>query len=308
MSADQGTHARLFRRARDAVAARFHATVERAHSAMEQHTPLLERFTRQMVRVNILDCATRIGTQAFLTAIPVLFVIAAFAPAAIRDQLLASLRAVLGVQGATLDQVRAVYSPANEDMRHTYGEIGILITLLSATGCSRAVQRLCERSWHVSHASARVVAWRWLAWFGVWLVVLVAQSGIRDGLGVGTWLGIPLSVCTSTLLWWWTQRLLLRGRIGWLPLLPGALLTGLGMLGLVWASKLYLPNTLNRSIAQFGPLGSVFTLLSWMIVACVVVSMAVATGYVIAHEQPFSRWLGTEPDSPAATGVDDSQS
>ncbi len=62
MSADQGTPAGLFRRAQDAVSARFHGAVEHAQSAMEQHTPLLERFTRQMLSVNILDSATRIGT------------------------------------------------------------------------------------------------------------------------------------------------------------------------------------------------------------------------------------------------------
>jgi len=299
MSADEGTHAGRYHWARDAVTARVRATIKYTHTQLERHAPLLERFTRQMISVNILDSATRIGTQAFLTAIPVLFVIAAFAPPPVRDQLLASLRAVLGVQGATLDQVRLVYSPTNDDMRHAYGEIGILITLLSATACSRAVQRLCERSWHVTHASARVVAWRWLAWFSVWLITLVAQSAIRNGLGAGTWLGIPLSLCTSTLLWWWTQRLLLRGRVDWLPLLPGALLTAVGMLGLVWASKLYLPGTLNRSIAQFGPLGSVFTLLSWMIATCVVISIAIASGYVIAHERPFARLLRINPaDSP----------
>ena len=247
-----------------------------------------------MVSVNILDCATRIGAQAFLSAIPLLFVIAAFAPEQIRQELLASLRTVFGLQGASLDEVKHVYSTESQNIRQVYGEIGIVVTVLSVTACSRALQRLCERSWHLRRASTRVVAWRWFAWICVWLVVLVGQSGIRNGLGVGEWLGVPLSVATSTLLWWWTQRLLLGGRIAWLPLLPGAVLTAVGMIVLFAASRIYMPRTLSRSIAQFGPLGSVFTLLSWIIVICIVISTAIASGYVLAHEQPLARWLGTD--------------
>lgn len=247
-----------------------------------------------MISVNILDCATRIGAQVFLSAIPLLFVIAAFAPQQIRQELLASLRAVFGLQGASLDEVRHVYSTESQNARQAYGEIGILLMVLSVTACSRALQRLCERSWHLRRASTRVVAWRWLVWFCGWLVVLIGQSGIRNGLGVGPWLGVPLSLATSTLLWWWTQRLLLGGRIAWLPLLPGAVLTAVGMVVLVSASRLYMARTLNRSIVQFGPLGSVFTLLSWIIVVCIVISVAIASGYVLAHEQPLARLLRTE--------------
>jgi membrane protein len=268
---------------------------------LRRHAPLIERFTRQMVSVNVLDCATRIGAQVFLSAIPLLFVIAAFAPEQIRQELLASLRAVFGLQGASLDEVRHVYSTESQNVRQTYGEIGILVTVLSVTACSRALQRLCERSWHLRRASARLVAWRWFVWFCGWLIVLIGQSGIRIGLGAGAWLGVPLSLATSTLLWWWTQRLLLGGRIAWLPLLPGALLTAVGIIGLFAVSRIYMPGTLNRSIAQFGPLGSVFTLLSWIIVICIVISVAIASGYVLAHEQPLARLLGTDTQSEEPT-------
>jgi membrane protein len=69
------------------------------------------------------------------------------------------------------------------------------------------------------------------------------------------------------------------------------------MIALFSVSRIYMPGTLNRSIAQFGPLGSVFTLLSWIIVVCVAISVAIASGYVLAHEQPFARLLGTDAQS-----------
>jgi membrane protein len=308
MSADGEKERGRYRQTRTAIATQVRAVRAAVTAAARQHTPVLDRFTRQMISVNVLDTATRIGAQVFLTAIPVLFVIAAFSPMLIRDQLLASLRTVVGLQGASLDELRQVYSSSSQNVRQAYGEIGILITVLSATACSRALQRLCERSWHVAHASVRVVAWRWLAWFCVWLVALITQNAISRGLGTGDGLGIPLSLTTSALLWWWTQHLLLGGRIGWLPLLPGAVLTGCGTVALFWASRLYMPRTLARSITQFGPLGSVFTVLSWIIVVCIVISVGIAAGYVVAHEQPVAGWLRIAPASvqpPPPQRVDD---
>ena len=62
-----------------------------------------------------------------------------------------------------------------------------------------------------------------------------------------------------------------------------------------------MPRTLHRSIAQLGPLGSVFTLLSWIIVICIATSAAIASGYVLAHEQPLARLLGTDTQSEEPT-------
>ncbi|MDJ0340324.1 hypothetical protein QMK19_00635 [Streptomyces sp. H10-C2] len=131
--------------------------------------PFLGRLVHQLTAVNVLDCATRLAAQAFLTALPALFVIAAFAPQAVRDQLVSSLRTVLGLQNGALDQVRAVYTADDTADKSSTGIVGIvgilgiLVTLLSATACSRALQRMCERAWRMPRAGVRVIAWRWVA-------------------------------------------------------------------------------------------------------------------------------------------------
>ncbi|MEY9887743.1 membrane protein [Catenulispora sp. MAP5-51] len=257
--------------------------------------PFVGKLTVQLVHVNVLDTATRLAAQTFLTGIPVLFVLAAFAPAAVRDNLVDSLRSILGLGSRPLAEIRGTLQAGHDTEVETFGGIGVVVTLLSATACSRVLQRLCERSWHLPPAAARLAAWRWVAWLVVWLAVLVFQGKVREGFGVGQGLGLPMALATACLMWWWTQYLLLAGRMPWLPLLPGAVLTGVAMTALAGAAKIYVPNSLDRSISQFGPLGLVFTLFSWLIVLFTAATVCVATGYVIAHEPAVARLLKTPP-------------
>ncbi len=263
---------------------------------LPEQVPLVGRALRQLLRVNLLDCATRLAAQAFLSALPALFVVAVFTPAAVRDGLVHSLRKELGLQGAAAQSVQQLLGTGHEEDTG-FGAIGALMTVLSATALSRAMQRVCERCWELPKSGTRVAAWRWLVWLLVWLVCLVLQTPVRDGFGLGAWIGVPLTFVGATALWWWTQYLLLGGRVRWLPLLPGALLCGVAVTGIGVASRVYLPSAMSRSIGQFGPYGVVFTALSWLIVVFSGVTLAIALGRVVAEEETVAGLLGsrTEP-------------
>ncbi|MCJ0869458.1 YhjD/YihY/BrkB family envelope integrity protein [Streptomyces sp. AP-93] len=263
---------------------------------MRKHTPLLGRLLEQLGAVRVLDCATRLAAQAFLGAVPAVFVIAALAPDWLQQQLVTSIRTTLGLTDAALDQVQSVYSAADATAVASTGGVGIVVTLLSATACSRALQKTCERSWHLPKAKARVAAWRWLAWLVVWLVALLFQGLVQTAFGTGRITGFTLAAASGTLLWWWTQHLLLGSRIPWLPLLPGAVLAGFGQQLLTVASRVYMPHAVDRSMQQFGSLGSVFVLLSWLIAFFIVITLAIAVGYVVAHEPRPAALLRTPVD------------
>ncbi|MCS0599669.1 hypothetical protein NX794_00200 [Streptomyces sp. LP11] len=96
-------------------------------------------------------------------------------------------------------------------------------------------------------------------------------------------------------LWWWTQHLLLGRLIARLPLLPGALLTATALTALSLTARLYLPRALDRALADYGPVGSVFAALSWLIVVCVTGTVAVTAGAVLAQEPFLARHLGSPP-------------
>ncbi|MEU6851639.1 YhjD/YihY/BrkB family envelope integrity protein [Actinacidiphila alni] len=257
----------------------------------ERRFPVITELTARLLSVNLLDAGTRLAAQVFLTAVPLLFVVAAFAPQGVRDQLVSTARNVFGLTGASDEQLKQVYGANGGDLRQTTGVIGVLMALLSATACSRAMARVCERAWRLPRAAVRVALWRWVAWISAWMVALVLQGPLRDGFGHGLWLGLPLTFLADVGVWWWTQRLLLSKRVPWLPLLPGAILTALAMTALSVTARLYMPTALNRSLANFGSLGSVFTMLSWLIAICAALTFTITAGAVLASEPPLAALL-----------------
>ncbi len=276
-----------------------------ARHAAERRFPVLTELTARLLSVNLLDAATRLAAQLFLTAVPFMFVAAAFSPDTVRTHILDSAQDLFGLNSTAQRQLQELYGPQHGadtgTERQTTGAIGAVIALLAATASSRAMARVCERAWQLPKAAARVVVWRWFAWIVAWVAVLFLQGPLRHGLGAGPWLGVPLIFLADLAVWWWTQHLLLGARLPWLPLLPGAVLTAAAMTALSVTARVYMPVALNRSLAAYGPLGSVFTLLSWLIAICVALTFTITAGAVLATEPPLSRHLPPLPAPPGPT-------
>jgi len=263
--------------------------------------PFVGRLTERVLAVNAIEAATTLAAKVFLAGVPALFVFAAFAPESMRARLVDSLQAVFGLPAGALDDVTRVYD-AGTELREQTGAFSAVLTLLMAAQVTRTLQRLCARAWSVLPGKATHLVWRWLVWLPAWLATLLFQATLHDGFGVGRWFGVVLSSVSAVLVWWWTQHLLLQGRIGWLPLLPGAVLTGIGLVLFQYGSHLVMPRTVERSIAEFGPLGFVLTLMSWLIAACGVIVFAITIGAVAAREEPLCHVLGTPPPPGARVG------
>ncbi|MGW6903364.1 YhjD/YihY/BrkB family envelope integrity protein [Streptomyces sp. NPDC054940] len=267
------------------------------HARVETRFPVVTGLVDRMVSVNIFDSATRIAAQCFLTAVPLLFVVGAYAPTAVRDQVLASVSAVFGLTGQAKDEVRQAFQPPTDDLRQATGLVGLLMVLLSATAVSRAVQRLCRRAWLLPRTGAKVAPWRWLAWIALWLGALVVQGLLHNGFGRWAGLGFLIILVMQAAMWWWTQHLLLAGVVRWAPLLPGAVITAIAVSCLSVTAHFYMPRALNRALANYGSAGSVFILLSWLIVVCVAVAIGLSAGAVLSQEPFLKHRLGT-PTSP----------
>ncbi|MEU9073757.1 ribonuclease BN [Kitasatospora sp. NPDC004745] len=281
------------------VAARWQARLVRARTRFEhgraeaeRRFPVITELTARLLSPGLLDAATRMASQVFLTSVPLLFAVAAFAPDGVRDQLVSSVRSLFGISGSADQQLhQSLYGTG--DLRETSGYIGLVMALLSATSCSRAVSRVCERAWRLPKAATRVAAWRWVLWIVGWVTVLMFQGPLRSGFGAGLWLGLPLTFLVSLIVWWWTTHLLLSGRVLWLPLLPGALLTATAVTTMALSARIYMPGALNRALSQYGSLGLVLMILSWLIAICVAVTFAITAGAVLAQEPPLNAYLTT---------------
>ncbi|MER6984577.1 YhjD/YihY/BrkB family envelope integrity protein [Streptomyces carpinensis] len=258
-------------------------------------SPVLTELTGRLLSANLVDAATRVAAQAFVACVPLLFAIAAFTPQSVREQLSDSLRALFGLTGAADQQVRQVLTESTDTtFRETSGVVGLLIALISATGFSRAMSRVCERAWRLPKTGTRIAAWRWVVWLLTLVPVIILQGPVRDGFGVGLWLGTPLVFLVGIGVWLWTQHLLLAARVHWPPLLPGALLAAAATTTLSLTARLYMPGALNRSLAEYGALGMLLPLLSWLIVLSAAATFAVTCGAVLAQEPPLCRYVSGE--------------
>ncbi|MFD5542144.1 YihY/virulence factor BrkB family protein [Streptomyces sp. NPDC127079] len=284
--------------------ARLVARAKALHRWAEIRFPVVIHLADRMVSVNIFDTATRVAAQCFLTAVPLLFVFVAYAPPAVEQELIRSVRSVFGLTGPADPQLQHLVQPQSEGLRQTTGAVGVLMVLISATSLSRAVQRLCQRAWGIPRGSIRIAPWRWLAWLALWIVALVLQGVLRDGFGVGAWLGVPVTFAAQVCLWWWTQHLLLGGHVSWKPLVPGAAITALSFTALSVTARFYMPRALDRALGEYGSLGAVFVALSWLIVVCLAATLSVTVGAVLAQEPFLAGRLGSPPPGrPRAAGT-----
>lgn len=279
------------------------AWLKAVHARVETRFPVITGLVDRMVSVSIFDSATRIAAQCFLTAVPLVFVLSAYAPPAVQEQVTSAVSAVFGLNGQAKGQLEQAFQPPSDDLRQATGVVGALMVLLSATAVSRAVQRLCRRAWLLPRSGAKVAPWRWLAWIVLWLGALVGQGLLHNRGGLGAGVGIPAILIAETVLWWWTQHLLLGGGIRWSPLLPGAVITAIAVSALSLTAHFYMPRALNRALADYGSAGPVFVLLSWLIIVCVAVAVGLSMGAVLSQEPFLRRRLGT-PTSPPGTAQD----
>jgi membrane protein len=109
----------------------------------------------------------------------------------------------------------------------------------------------------------------------LWLVVLLGGFAALAALGgvirpEGSVLVMVAALPVVGAWTWWTQHLLLGGRVGWRPLLPGAVTMTLGLYALRVYGTLSLSSSISGNYERYGPIGIVFTLLSWFIGFCVV--------------------------------------
>ncbi|CAM5591807.1 hypothetical protein STENM223S_06875 [Streptomyces tendae] len=132
------------------------------------------------------------------------------------------------------------------------------------------------------------------------LLIIVSSADPEHGRGFAQWLGVFLSATTTlrptplaggvvaslsaVLFLWWSQHLLLGGRIRWRALLPGAVATVIGLLGLrVFSSVVFSPLIASNAVT-YGLVGTVLVIQSWLVGVGVVVFGGALAGRLL-HEE-----------------------
>jgi membrane protein len=272
----------------------FHRLVRRLQqwsTGAYEVVPGLRRAIEDLIRVEILDRALLVAAQSLFAMAPLLVVMAAFSPEGARDRVLDQIADVMALQGTGLDPVQRTVR--SEQVRTQTGLIGIVVVLVSATSFARTLQRLYERVWERSHIGGVPGIRRSLEWIIGCLAYLQVLALVLSSLstlpGASLWRLLG-QVVAGTLLWWWTARMLLLGREPWVNLLPGAMLTGVGMAVLTTTSKVAMPAYVEANVAQFGLLGLLFAASTWLLVFGCIIVVAAVLGRVAVIEPRFSHW------------------
>lgn len=156
-----------------------------------------------------------------------------------------------------------------------------VLLVLGGLAAAGAIQELYEQAFDVQHRGLTALPRR-----VVWLLVLSASGSLlnlvqpwahRSG---GVALFAAFSFLGATLFWWFSMWLLLGGRLGWRELLPAALATGAGWLGMTVAFRVTMSQTITTNYERYGTIGLLFALMSFLIAVGVVIIVGAVFGVV----------------------------
>ncbi|WP_260684409.1 hypothetical protein [Rhodococcus sp. KBS0724] len=244
---------------------------------------LASRVTFDIVEVGLADSAMTLAAQAFTSLLPVMIAASTLQ----RLQPLSdAARDNLGVELPSAD--------VSTGSATAFGIVGLLMLLISSTSYARALGRMYGRIWHVPIATLRQ-AWRWLAVVFVIAgsVAIAAVCHKLDSIpAVGRLLGFAAVYGVWALVWTLVPMLLTANRMTTRMCIGSGLLTATGLSALHVASTLFLPRITRTSQDQFGLLGVMFTLISWLFVfSAIVVVAGTIVGSVAKDDGPLGSWL-----------------
>jgi membrane protein len=234
---------------------------------------------RRVSELDILHAAAILSALGIALIIPALVSLAAILPVGRSSGLAATWMRHLALSREAAAAVRTLFATGST-VRASTTVVSALFTIVSAYAWPLELQRAYLKIWSLPSRGMRDL-WRPVLWvpslFG--LVGVVAASGrITSGVAGATVTAVitlPMTLCWA----WWTQHLLLSGRIRWRALLPGAVATAVGMGLTSVLSAAYLSRAIVYNSGRYGPIGVVFVMITWL----TAFSIVILTGALIGH-------------------------
>ncbi|GAA3738337.1 YhjD/YihY/BrkB family envelope integrity protein [Streptomyces tremellae] len=239
--------------------------------------------------MELMHRAMGFAALGFLTLVPLLVVVAAADPAS-GQGFARWLGQGIGVSAGPQEEIQELFSRPGQALQGTTA-LGLAALAVFGLTFGGAVQTGYERVWDLSTARWHTV-WRhvvWLAALVVYLIIFVNTPVTSDSLAWKVF-GTTADVVGAFLFVWWSQRVLLAGRVRWGALVPGAAATALGMLGLRIFSQLVFSPLIASSAVTYGPFGTVLVIQSWLVGVGFVVYGGALVGRLY-HERRTQRRL-----------------
>ena len=246
------------------------------------------------VRLDMFDRSMTIAAQFFTAVFPILILFTTWAASSDANRLADAMKLP--------DETRSVLGDATQGAESaTFGIVGTLIVLASATSLSRALTRCFVAIWAVPRPRSGLGSvWRWLAVVLVLALSLVVVRAATEPVDVlppreMVPLLAPFALEAGVALF--VPWVLLAGAVHPRLLAPGALLFALLMLAVRPATAAWLPHALEVSADRYGPIGVAFTYLACLYTVSFCFLATAVVGQVIATDRgSLGQWIqGTEP-------------
>ncbi|MET9700974.1 YhjD/YihY/BrkB family envelope integrity protein [Streptomyces sp. NPDC006529] len=238
--------------------------------------------------MELMHRAMGFAALGFLTLVPLLIVVAAAAPGS-GEGFGRWLGQALGVSSSSRARVEVLFGSANQALERTTA-FGLAALAVFGLTFGSAVQTGYEKVWDLPTARWHTM-WRHVVWLALLvsyialLVVIPSPSDDALGTGIGT-VGDLTGTC---LFFWGSQRLLLGGRVRWPALLPGAVATSLGLLGLRVFSQLVFSPLIASNAVTYGPFGTLLVVQSWLVGVGFVVYGGALVGRLVHEHRTLRR-------------------
>lgn len=242
--------------------------------------------------LELMHRAMGFAALGFLTLVPLLIVVAAADPAS-GQGFARWLGQALGVSEPSLDEVERLFGVPGQALQRTTAFGLAALTVFGLTFGS-VVQTGYEKVWDLPTARWHTM-WRHVVWLAllVFSLVVFASTPVPTDALWEMILSALADLIGTFVFFWLSQRVLLGGRVRWRALVPGAMATALGMLGLRVFSQLVFSPLIASSAVTYGPFGTVLVIQSWLVGVGVVVYGGALVGRLI-HEVQVGRRLRRE--------------
>lgn len=225
------------------------------------YTELVWRLGRE---TELMHRAMGFAALGFLTLVPLLILVAAADPAS-GEGFAKWLGQGLGVSADSQQEIQELFGRPGQALQRTTA-FGLAALAVFGLTFGSAVQTGYERVWELSTARWHTM-WRHVVWLAVLVVFLVifVNTPVTSRSTLELVFGTIGDVIGTFLFFWWSQRLLLAGRVRWQALFPGAVATAVGLLGLRAFSAIVFSPLIASSAVTYGPFGTVLVIQSWLV-------------------------------------------